>query len=156
MLNDDLRREVNEPNHYERNGYSVMDIINAFDLSFTAGNVVKYICRYKYKHDTKEKQLQDLEKARRNLDILIENFTESIELDEDETPHFNFKAWFPDEDNTIAEKIEEKENQINDEAFDRLLSELYDGICEDLDSPECDTLNYLLFDRLVYIFNLWE
>ena len=141
MLNDDLRREVNEPNHYERDGYSVMDIINAFDLSFTAGNVVKYIFRYKYKHDTKEKQLQDLEKARRNLDILIENFIENIK---------------PGEDKTIAEKIEEKENQINDEAFDRLLSELYDGIWEGLESPECDTLNYLLFDSLVYIFNLWE
>ena len=128
MLNDDLRREVNEPNHYERNGYSVMDIINAFDLSFTAGNVVKYIFRYKYKHDTKEKQLQDLEKARRNLDILIENFNETIKLDEDETPHFNFKAWFPDEDKTIAEKIEEKENQINDENYISIMYKNLDKI----------------------------
>ena len=100
--------------------------------------------------------MQDLEKARRNLDILIENFNETIKLDGYETPHFNCKAWFPDEDKTIAEKIEEKENQINDEAFDRILSELYDGICEDLESPECDTLNYLLFDSMVYIFNRWE
>ena len=153
MLNDDLRREVNEPNHYERNGYSVMDIINAFSLSFTAGNVVKYICRYKYKHDTKEKQLQDLEKARRNLDILIENFNESIELGENETPHFNFKAWFPDEDKTTLEKIEEKENQINDEAFDRLLSELYDGIQEDGFRPFGILGNLFLHDLLD---DLWE
>ena len=124
MLNDDLRREVNEPNHYERNGYSVMDIINAFSLSFTAGNVVKYICRYKYKHDTKEKQLQDLEKARRNLDILIENFNESIELGE---------AIKLNEDKTTLEKIEEKENQINDEVFDRLLCELLNDIEEYLE-----------------------
>ena len=55
------------------------------DGLYETGNVVKNICRYKYKHDTKEKQLQDLEKARRNLDILIENFNESIELDEDKT-----------------------------------------------------------------------
>ena len=144
MLNDDLRREVNEPNHYERNGYSVMDIINAFNLSFTAGNVVKYICRYKYKHDTKEKQLQDLEKARRNLDILIENFIESIELSE---------VIKLNEDKTTLEKIEEKENQINDEAFDRLLSELYDGICEDGFIPFGILGNLFLHDLLD---DLWE
>lgn len=146
MLNDDLRREVNEPNHYERNGCSVMDIINAFELNFTAGNVVKYICRYKYKHDTKEKQLQDLEKARRNLDILIENFNESIELDE---------AIKLDEDKTTLEKIEEIENHINDEAFDRLLFELLNDIGEYL-----EIIGHInLDDFMIDIFkddNIWE
>lgn len=146
MLNDDLRREVNEPNHYERNGYSVMDIINAFDLNFTAGNVVKYICRYKYKHDTKEKQLQDLEKARRNLDILIENFNESIELGE---------AIKLNEDKTTLEKIEEKENHINDEVFDRLLFELFNDIGEYF-----EIIGHInLDDSTIDIFkddNIWE
>lgn len=146
MLNDDLRREVNEPNHYERNGYSVMDIINAFSLSFTAGNVVKYICRYKYKHDTKEKQLQDLEKARRNLDILIENFNESIELGE---------AIKLNEDKTTLEKIEEKENQINDEVFDRLLFELLNDIEEYLEITGHINLDDFTIDIFKDDYN-WE
>ena len=146
MLNDDLRREVNEPNHYERNGYSVMNIINAFNLSFTAGNVVKYICRYKYKHDTKEKQLQDLEKARRNLDILIENFNESIELGE---------AIKLNEDKTTLEKIEEKENQINDEVFDRLLFELLNDIEEYLEITGHINLDDFTIDIFKDDYN-WE
>lgn len=146
MLNDDLRREVNEPNHYERNGYSVMNIINAFSLSFTAGNVVKYICRYKYKHDTKEKQLQDLEKARRNLDILIENFNESIELGE---------AIKLNEDKTTLEKIEEKENQINDEVFDRLLFELLNDIEEYLEITGHINLDDFTIDIFKDDYN-WE
>ena len=146
MLNDDLRREVNEPNHYERNGYSVMNIINAFNLSFTAGNVVKYICRYKYKHDTKEKQLQDLEKARRNLDILIENFNESIELGE---------AIKLNEDKTTLEKIEEKENQINDEVFDRLLFKLLNDIEEYLEITEHIDLDDFTIDIFKDDYN-WE
>ena len=146
MLNDDLIREVNEPNHYERNGYSVMNIINAFSLSFTAGNVVKYICRYKYKHDTKEKQLQDLEKARRNLDILIENFNESIELGE---------AIKLNEDKTTLEKIEEKENQINDEVFDRLLFELLNDIEEYLEITGHINLDDFTIDIFKDDYN-WE
>lgn len=58
---------VNHPPHYKVNGFEVIDIIEAFELGFHLGNVVKYVLR----HDRKGNPLVDLKKARFYLDRKI-------------------------------------------------------------------------------------
>ena len=50
---------VNNPSHYNRNGIEVIDVIEAYNLNFRLGNVIKYILR----SDLKGNKKQDLEKA---------------------------------------------------------------------------------------------
>lgn len=49
---------VNDPPHYKRNGVEVVDVIEAFELNYRLGNVVKYILRHVGKNG-----LEDLKKA---------------------------------------------------------------------------------------------
>lgn len=55
---------VKHPGHYNQGGIEVFDIIDAFNLNFNAGNVVKYVLRYQYKGNP----LTDLKKAREYID----------------------------------------------------------------------------------------
>jgi len=59
---------VNHPSHYTSGGMEVIDIIEAFDLSFCSGNAIKYILRAGSKQDyegqdQKQKTIEDLKKA---------------------------------------------------------------------------------------------
>ena len=58
---------VNHPPHYKTGGIEVIDYIDAKNLSYHLGNVVKYISRA----DHKGNKLEDLEKARWYLDRAI-------------------------------------------------------------------------------------
>ncbi|MCK1222626.1 DUF3310 domain-containing protein [Streptococcus uberis] len=75
---DDL---VNKPNHYQgRFGIESIDVMRNFmtdeQLSgFFLGNAIKYQLRYQKKNG-----LEDLKKARKNLDWLIESMHDSSEL----------------------------------------------------------------------------
>ena len=53
--------EVDHPPHYggKDNFYEAINVIEAWDLNFHCGNVVKYIARHKEKNNAK----QDIEKA---------------------------------------------------------------------------------------------
>jgi len=53
--------QVNHPNHYggEANPYEAIKVIEAWELGFCLGNVIKYISRAEHKGAT----IQDLEKA---------------------------------------------------------------------------------------------
>lgn len=51
--------------YYESDGIEVFDVIEAFDLNFNLGNVIKYICRAGRKTFD---PLQDLRKASAYLD----------------------------------------------------------------------------------------
>ena len=53
--------------HYSSMKIQPIEFIMANKLSFTQGNVVKYICRYKGKGG-----IQDLNKAKHYIDLLIE------------------------------------------------------------------------------------
>ena len=57
--------------HYKDKAMQPWDIIDAWELNFYAGNVVKYILRYRYKDG-----LQDLQKARHYIDKLIEDYAD--------------------------------------------------------------------------------
>ena len=50
---------VNHPSHYNQNGIEVIDVIEAYNLNYRLGNVIKYILR----SDLKDNKSQDLEKA---------------------------------------------------------------------------------------------
>lgn len=69
------KETVNHPDHYNSKGIEVMDVIRAFDLSFSLGNVIKYVLRAGKKH--KETYLEDLKKAKWYLDEEIRH-VESI------------------------------------------------------------------------------
>jgi hypothetical protein len=62
---------VNNPEHYggKQNIYEAIKVIEAWELNFHLGNVVKYISRAGKKDKTKLKE--DLEKAKWYLDRFI-------------------------------------------------------------------------------------
>ena len=63
--------QVNNPEHYggKENTYEAIKVIEAWQLNFHLGNVVKYISRAGKKDKTKLKE--DLEKAKWYLDRFI-------------------------------------------------------------------------------------
>ena len=63
--------KVNHPNHYNTGRIEVIDAIEAWDLGFNLGNVVKYVARC----DHKGTPLEDLRKAAWYLNREIEHRT---------------------------------------------------------------------------------
>lgn len=60
--------KINHPDHYTAGSIEVYDFIEAWNLDFTIGNVVKYVARAPYKGT----QLDDLRKAKWYLEKAIE------------------------------------------------------------------------------------
>ena len=60
---------VNNPSHYTKGGIETIDFIEAKELGYHLGNVVKYITRSDHKGNT----LEDLEKAQWYLSRAINN-----------------------------------------------------------------------------------
>lgn len=74
--NAKIKEAVNHPQHYQGiNGLEVFSVMenfipkykNGFD-GYLAGNILKYVLRA----PSKGKQLEDLKKAKKHLDLLIE------------------------------------------------------------------------------------
>ena len=65
---------VNHPKHYggEKNDYEAIKVIDAWEVDFYLGNVLKYICRA----GKKGGQLEDLKKAKWYLDQKISKMEE--------------------------------------------------------------------------------
>jgi hypothetical protein len=59
---------VSHPAHYTQGKIECIDFLIDQRFDYLSGNIVKYICRYRWKG----KPVQDLEKARFYLDRLIE------------------------------------------------------------------------------------
>lgn len=70
-----LSDPVNNPDHYKFSDFEPIKVIQAWDLSFALGNVVKYIARAGRKDSSK--LIEDLEKARRYLDFELEFLRQS-------------------------------------------------------------------------------
>ncbi len=66
-MNNSRNDSVEHPAHYTQGRMEVWDFIRDQDLGFFAGNVLKYVCRYRHKGTP----LEDLRKARAYLDRLI-------------------------------------------------------------------------------------
>jgi hypothetical protein len=69
------KNAVNHPDHYQSNsGIEVIDVIEAFSLSFALGNVIKYVLRSR----NKGKLIQDLKKAKWYLEREIINLEKCV------------------------------------------------------------------------------
>jgi len=66
-LRNAILDSINHPKHYSVGGIEVINAVEAWDLGFHLGNVVKYIVRCKHKG----KRLEDLKKAKWYLDRYI-------------------------------------------------------------------------------------
>lgn len=66
---------VNHPAHYTTGGVEVIDAIEAWELGYHAGNVVKYVARAR----RKGRELEDLQKARWYLDRLIDRIARGVQ-----------------------------------------------------------------------------
>ena len=75
MQSDNLDM-VNSPAHYNKSGIETINIIESVTddgfESYLQGNILKYLCRYKYKNG-----VEDLEKARWYLNRLIRTIGEN-------------------------------------------------------------------------------
>lgn len=67
-------------NHYSM-PIEPIEFIQANNLSFAVGNVIKYVCRYEHKNG-----LEDLQKAKNYIDILMQDFGEKICKEENDKP----------------------------------------------------------------------
>lgn len=67
-------KQVGGKHYHQGNGIQPWDIIEAWELDFWEGNVIKYILRWKHKDG-----VQDLEKARHYLDYIINKATTTRE-----------------------------------------------------------------------------
>jgi len=67
ITKEDLEDKVNRPKHYMKGLIEPIDFINANDMDYLEGNIIKYIARYKFKNG-----LEDLHKAKFYLNMLIE------------------------------------------------------------------------------------
>lgn len=65
---------VNKPEHYQYSSIQPIDVINAWELDFYLGSVIKYLSRYQ----RKGKPLEDLKKAKFYLDKKIEEMEKSV------------------------------------------------------------------------------
>ena len=65
---------VNHPKHYTKGRIEPIDFINANDMDYLEGNIIKYISRYKYKGG-----VEDLEMAGFYLKMLIQRETSGEE-----------------------------------------------------------------------------
>jgi hypothetical protein len=74
MTHDD----VSNPQHYNKQGIEVIDVIEAYELPYHLGNVIKYVCRHSYKG----KPLQDLQKALWYLARYVEDMEDCLAVEE--------------------------------------------------------------------------
>ena len=68
------KENVNHPSHYggENNPYEAIKVIEAWELGFHLGNVVKYLSRAGKKDPSKT--LEDIQKAKWYLDRYLEDY----------------------------------------------------------------------------------
>lgn len=74
--------DVQNPQHYTDSKIEVIDYIEDKNLGFCLGNVIKYVSRAGKKHSAdktdKEKEIQDLSKAKWYLDRRIKELEEEL------------------------------------------------------------------------------
>ena len=63
---------VKKPPHYFRYKIEPITFIMQNEIPYAEANAIKYLCRWKFKHESRERQLEDLKKAKQYIDLLIE------------------------------------------------------------------------------------
>lgn len=81
-MNNEQFDDVNNPKHYTDSKIEVIDYIEDKKLGFCLGNVIKYVSRAGKKHSAdksdKEKEIQDLKKAKWYLERRIKEIEEDL------------------------------------------------------------------------------
>ena len=76
IIDEEIKKEkhdmINHPKHYVQGKIEPIDYINANNLDYLEGNVIKYVSRYKFKNGE-----EDLLKAQFYLNMLIEREKDS-------------------------------------------------------------------------------
>jgi len=65
--------KVKEPPHYFRFKIEPITFIMQNEIPYAEGNAIKYLCRWRWKHKTKEAQIEDLKKAKQYIDLILEH-----------------------------------------------------------------------------------
>jgi len=68
--------KIKHPPHYFRFKIEPITFVMQNNIPYAEGNAIKYICRWRHKHKTKEEQLGDLKKAIQYINLLIEQETQ--------------------------------------------------------------------------------
>ena len=63
---------ITNPSHYTNGEIEPIDFIISQDMNFCIGNAIKYLARYRYKHEG-EGQIQDLRKAMQYIQLQIDS-----------------------------------------------------------------------------------
>lgn len=84
IMNKIMNKQVEHPSYYggENNPYEAIKVIEAWDLGFNLGNVVKYISRCgkkDLKNDILKSKIEDLEKAQFYLNREVMNLKNELE-----------------------------------------------------------------------------
>ena len=69
---DKIHDTITNPSHYTKGSIEPIDFIISQDMNFCIGNAVKYLARYRWKHEG-EGQIQDLRKAIQNIQMQIDS-----------------------------------------------------------------------------------
>jgi len=91
---------VNHPDHYQSDNIEAIDIIEAFELNFHLGNVIKYIARA----DKKGNSIEDLEKAKWYLQREINNRYKQ----QDDQPNHDIVSYDKSSERLLKAQIEEQ------------------------------------------------
>ena len=67
---------VKKPAHYFRYKIEPITFIMQNDVPYAEANAIKYLMRWRYKHKHRAGQIQDLQKAKQYIDLLIEKETQ--------------------------------------------------------------------------------
>ena len=108
--------------YYESDGIEVFDVIEAFDLNFNLGNVIKYICRAGRKTFD---PLPDLRKACTYLEREIERLEADPIMNNDKSDH----TMTNDEADPIMNNDKSDHTMTNDEKRKALMDSEIDGFC---------------------------
>ena len=65
--------KVTQPPHYFRFKIEPITFIMQNEIPYAEGNAIKYLCRWRFKHKTKEAQIEDLKKAKQYIDLILEH-----------------------------------------------------------------------------------
>lgn len=101
MKNNSLETQVGG-SHYKNMCIQPIEFIERNDLGFCVGNIIKYVCRYKDKNG-----IEDLEKARHYIDILIDFEREAMQMRENEQKFHDCMKAIKENQQNKEESIEE-------------------------------------------------
>ena len=72
MKSNKIHNTITNPSHYTKGEIEPIDFIISQDMNFCIGNAIKYLARFRFKHEG-EGQVQDLRKAIQYIQLQIDS-----------------------------------------------------------------------------------